>query len=165
MQKLFTLSILSFMMLAASCTGQSADASKTAKGIQNLMKTSTPGSVATTDNGFKMTAKIDGNDWAATEMMPPERAGRILGSINADYISMPFDRRSMVVGNKIKLGDGHGSVDIFMKDNLWSAKTGEMEITKVDEKSAGGKFYFTAGGFNSDKKMECTEGFFRILFK
>jgi hypothetical protein len=37
-----------------------------------------------------------------------------------------------------------------------------MEITKVDDKWAEGTFSFTASGFQTDKTMQVTEGFFRI---
>lgn len=39
-----------------------------------------------------------------------------------------------------------------------------MELTKVDDNMAEGKFYFTATGFQSDKTVEVTDGFFRIVW-
>ena len=56
------------------------------------------------------------------------------------------------------------AVDMRLNDDvaLWSAKSGEMEITKADDQWAEGRFSFIAKGFQTDKTMEVTDGFFRI---
>ncbi|GAA4751021.1 hypothetical protein [Flavisolibacter ginsenosidimutans] len=162
----YSLLVIAFTIVFASCKSKAEnDAVQTANEIQATVKQNTPGTVPTTSEGFMMKAKINGKDWEATAMMPPERPSRIIGYDNNDYISFPYDRRDMVVGEKTKLGENHAGVDVFMMDNIWGAKKGEMEITKVDEKSAEGKFSFTATGLDSDKTLEVTDGFFRILFK
>ncbi len=45
---------------------------------------------------------------------------------------------------------------------MWGGRTGEMEITKVKDDWAEGTFYFTATASGTNKKIEVTEGFFRI---
>ena len=65
------------------------------------------------------------------------------------------------------MGEGHELAEMHLNDDvsLWTASKGEMELTKVDDNLAEGKFYFTAKGFQSYKTIEVTDGFFRILFK
>lgn len=163
--KKHSLFVIAVTILLAGCKSKAEnDAAQTANDIQTIVKQNTPGTVPTSSDGFTMKAKINGKDWQATAMMPPEKPGRIIGYVDKDYISFPYDRRDIVVGEKTKFGENYG-VDLFMMDNIWGAKTGEMEITKVDDKSAEGKFHFTATGLDSDKKLDVTDGFFRILFK
>jgi hypothetical protein len=153
------------MFLLISCKGNSQkDAEKTAGDIQSMVKEHTPGTVATSESGYYMKATINGKEWTASEMMPPERPSRIIGYNNKESISLPYDRRDMVVGNKTNFKNS--AVDLMLNDDvgIWGGHSGEMEITKVDDKSAEGKFYFTADGLQSDKKMEVTNGVFRILF-
>ncbi len=140
------------------------DAKDTATGIQDMVKEHSPGTVPTSTDGFYMKATINGKEWIASEMMPPERPARIFGVNNKESISLPYDRRDMVVGNKTNFKNS--AVDLQWSDDvaLYSSNVGEMEITKVDDKSAEGKFYLTANGFQSDKKLEVTNGFFRVLF-
>ena len=135
--------------------------------VQAELKTIQPGGTPTTEGGWTMTAKINGKAWTATSMIPPDRAGQIFGQNNkGESISLPYyDRRSFLAQEKNhKLGEGHDGVDMRLNDDvvLWSAKKGEMEITKVDDNWAEGKFSFTAKGFQTDKTIEVTDGFFRI---
>jgi hypothetical protein len=153
-------------LLAVSCQSKSEkDPENIAKGIQDMVKERSPGTFATSTDGFYMKATINGKEWVASEMMPPERPARILGVNSKESISLPYDRRDMVVGKKINFKNN--AVDLQMNDEvvLYGANVGEMEITKVEDKFAEGKFYLTANGFQSDKKLEVTDGFFRILFK
>ena len=165
MKKLQLLFVFATLIIV-SCKSQSEkEAIQKAKDIQTAVKENTPGSIPTTQGGFTMTAKINGKDWKATAMMPPDRAGLIFGENNGESISLPYyDRRSFLSSTKRKLGEGHDGVDMRLNDAvvLWSAKKGEMEITKVDDKWAEGKFSFTASGFQTDKTIEVTDGFFRI---
>lgn len=142
------------------------DAITMAKEVQTVVKENTPGSIATSTGGFTMTAKINGKDWIADAMMPPEPAGRIIGYYDKESISLPYDRRDMVVGNKTKFGENQ-AVDLFTNDDvgIWGGRKGEMEITKVDDNSAEGKFYFSATASGTNKTMEVTDGFFRIILK
>ena len=154
--------VLSVTGLLSSCGSDQSKAVNDAKNIQAEIQKTKPGSVAATEDGWTMTAKINGKVWTATSMIPPDRAGRIFGENNGESISLPYyDRRSFLAEKKTKLGKG---VDMMLNDDvkLWGSKEGELEITKVDDKWAEGKFYFTASGFQTDKTMEVTDGFFRI---
>ena len=152
---------------ALSSCGNSAqdkalsDAKEVASGIKQMQ----PGGIPTTSGGWTMTAKFDGKDWSANSLMPLEVAGRIVGDNNGVSISLPYDRREMTLGYKNKFSD-HNAVDIFTKDDvttLWGGYAGEMEITKVDGEWVEGKFTVTgSAGSPSDKKLEITDGFFRI---
>lgn len=150
-----------------SCSnGQSntaEQAKQTQAGIQKMM----PGGTPTTANGYTLTAKINGKSWRATAMMPPDVAGRIVGDNDGESISLPYyDRRSLLGVPKRKLGEGNNGVDLILNDDvkIWGAKSGVMEITKVDDNWIEGIFSFTARGLQSDKTLEVTDGFFRIPF-
>lgn len=110
-----------------------------------------------------MNAKLDGKYWSATSMMPPDVAGRIIGYNNGEYIGLPYDSRRLAVGKKDVFGEDN-AVDLATngKESIWGGRKGEMEITKVSNGWAEGKFFFTAVGSRSGKTMEVTEGFFRI---
>jgi hypothetical protein len=156
-----TISILLVAVLLSSCGNSDQNkALETAKDIQSAIK---PGTVATTAGGYTMRAKLDGKDWTATSLMPPEAAGRIIGYNNEEYIGLPYNSRYLVPGKKITFGDAN-AVDIATNDDtgIWGGRKGEMEITKVDDNWAEGKFYFTATTSNSNKTLEVTDGFFRI---
>lgn len=151
-----------------ACNSGSSDAVNKAKEIQNAVKQNTPGSVPTSPDGITLTAKIDGKEWKATGMIPPDRAGLIVGENNGESISLPYyDRRNFLANNKKKLGEGHELAEMRLNDDivLWTGTKGELEITKTDDNWAEGKFYFTAKGFQSDKTIEVTDGFFRISLK
>jgi hypothetical protein len=155
-----------FIISNSSCKSKSqSDAVQLAKDLQTAVKENTPGSIPASTTGYTMTAKINGRSWVANAMMPPEPAGRIIGYYNKESISLPYDRRDMVVGNKTRFGENQ-AVDLFTNDDvgIWGGRKGEMEITKVNDKSAEGKFYFTATASGTDKTMEVTDGFFRIMF-
>jgi len=161
-----TISILILAAMLYSCGNNTQNkALNDAKEVQTAIKQMQPGGIPTSQGGYTMTAKINGKDWTATSMMPPDRAGRIFGENNGESISLPYyDKKNFLSQTKNKLGENHDAVDMMLNDDvkLWSAKKGEMEITKVDDNWAEGKFSFTANGFQSDKTIEVTDGFFRI---
>jgi hypothetical protein len=159
-QTLFILGISFFIALTA-CNSQS-DASKKAKQVQTAIKENKPGTVATTAEGYTMRAKLDGKEWTATAMMPPETAGRIIGYMNAEYIGLPYDKGNLVSGKKNTFGEDN-AVDLSTNDaGMLGGRKGEMQITKVDENWVEGTFFFTAGTSGSNKTVEVTDGFFRI---
>ncbi len=154
-------------LLFASCKSKTASLdSGDAKALAAAIKGMQPGGGnATTDGGWTMTAKIDGKAWKASSIMSPERAGRILGENNVESISLPYyDKRNFLALMKRKFGGNHSMAEMRLNDDvvLWTTKSGEMEITKVDDKWAEGKFSFTASGFETEKTKEVTDGFFRI---
>lgn len=163
--KKYAMRFFALVIVLTGCKSKpESGAIEAAKQTQSTLDALTPSRVATTSASYTMKAKINGAAWEATAMMPPKASSRIIGYAKDDYISFPYDRRNMVVGKKILLGEDHAGVDVFMLDNLFAAKTGEMEITKVNDHSAEGEFSFTATNRESGKTLEVTEGFFRILF-
>ena len=161
MKKLQLLFVFATLIIV-SCKSQSEkEAIQKAKDIQTAVKENTPGSIPTTQGGFTMTAKINGKDLKATAMKPPDRVGLIFGENNGESISLPYyDKRSFLANTKTKL-DG---VEMRLNDDvsLWTAKTGEMEITKVNGKWVEGKFFFTGYSYDNKKNIKVTDGFFRI---
>ncbi|HTE34293.1 MAG TPA: hypothetical protein VK666_28130 [Chryseolinea sp.] len=154
-------SILLMAALLSSCgNSNQSKALEEAKDVQSVIK---PGTVATTAGGYTMTAKLDGKDWTATSLMPPEAAGRIIGYNNGEYIGLPYDRRDLVAGKKITFGEDN-AVDLGTNEDagIWGGRKGEMEIVKVDDSWAEGKFRFTATTSSSNKTVEVTDGFFRV---
>ena len=151
-----------------SCNSENNNAVTKAKEIQNMVKQNSPGSIPTAKDGITLTAKIDGKEWKATAMMPPDRAGVILGENSGESISLPYyDRHNFLASDKQKLCEGHGLAEMRLNDDvgLWTGTKGEMELTKVDDNWAEGRFSFTAKGFQTDKTKEVTDGFFRISLK
>lgn len=132
-----------------------------AKEIQMELKKMQSGGIPTTEGGWTMTAKIGGKDWSATSIISPEAAGRIVGDNNGVYISLPYDIDEMIVGYK-NIFSHTNAADLMTNDDvgLWGVYKGEMEITKVVDGWAEGKFFFT--GSSDAKTIEVTDGFFRI---
>ncbi|MCW3091466.1 MAG: hypothetical protein JWP81_2535 [Ferruginibacter sp.] len=160
MKHILPLLILTFMLY--SCGNDNTDkAISDAKEVQSAIKQMQPGGIPTTAGGWTMTAKIKDKNWTANSIMPPEAAGRIVGDDNGVSISLPYDRRDMVPGKKTTFSHDN-AVDLMTNDEvgLWGGYSGEMEVTKVDNEWAEGKFFFT--GASDDKKIEVTEGVFRI---
>lgn len=163
MKQVFSISIIAASIFILSCNSTPSDAQHQAKDLQTSIKQMRPGSIATTADGYTMTAKINGKQWTADAMMPPGAAGRIVGYYNGEYIGLPFDKRDAVVGQKIVFGNDNAT-DLGTNDDIgmWGGRKGEMEYTKVGDKYAEGTFYFTGNTSKSDKTMEVTSGFFRI---
>jgi hypothetical protein len=156
------ISLLIIAMLPSCGQSDQSKAVEHSKQVQAAIKENRPGTVATINGGYAMKAKLDGKDWEAASMMPPDEAGRIIGYHNGDYIGLPYDRGDLVVGRKIALGEDN-AVDISLNNGcLWEGTKGEMEITKLDDKLAEGKFFFTTRCIGSGKTLEVTDGFFRI---
>ena len=122
-----------------------------------------PGSVPTTSNGYMMHAKLEGKIWMAISMMPPSETGRIIGYNHGEDIGLPYDSLMILPGTKIIFGESN-SVDLSSVDDvgMWMGKTGEMEITAMNDHWLEGKFFFTATSSNSKKSLSVTDGFFRI---
>ena len=159
MRQVLTVFLLLFFL--SSCNSQT-DPKKLADGIKNTVELA-PGSTPTTEGGLTMKATIGGKAWVAAGMIPAEAAGRIIGSRNKVSISLPYDKRYLYVGKKVKFSD-HQAVDLFNDDEvgIWGGRIGEMEITKVDDNWAEGRFYFTGSTLDGSKTIAVTDGFFRI---
>jgi len=131
--------------------------------IKSAVKTNRPGTVATTASGYTMTATLNGDHWEASSMMPPEPAGRIVGYVADEYMGLPYDNRDIVLGKKQELGPDN-AVDINFEDlpGLWFTTTGQIEITRVSDGWAEGKFSVTLKSAQDNKSVNITDGFFRI---
>jgi hypothetical protein len=162
LSKYLLVPFLLFFFLS-SCNSQQSEAKKVAADIKQTLAENTPGSIPTKEGGLMMKATIAGKAWVADAMMPPEAAGRIIGFHNKESISLPYDRRDLYVGKKIKFSD-HQAVDIFTNDEvgIWGGRQGEMEITKVDANWAEGVFHVTGSTLDGSKTLAVTDGSFRI---
>ena len=148
-----TLFILIMAGLLSSCNnGNPGNAVSDAIKVQSVIKKMQPGGIATTEVGWTMKAKIGAKNWVAGSIISPKPAGRIAGDNDGESIGLPYNRRAMVVGNKIIFSHGN-AVDLFTHDDvgLWGGYAGEMEIIKVDGKWAEGKSLFTATGNSTDQ--------------
>ena len=154
------------ILLFANCNSPKNKAVEQANQIQQAVNENSPGSVPISAGGFYMKAKMDGKEWVAASMdIMDEEASKIIGNYNGEYISLPYHRNDIEVGNKTNFD--HSAVDLKLNDEvgLWGGHKGQMVITKVDDTSAEGTFYFTASSDDAAKKtLEVTDGFFRILF-
>lgn len=151
--------------LFSSCGSGQSGALEKAEQVQAAITEIRPGTIPAKEGGWSMKAKINGKNWMATSIMPPEAAGRIVGYYKDEYIGLPYNSRDMVVGKKITFSEDDAA-DLATNDDvgLWGGRKGEMEITKVDQNWAEGKFFFTGSTTSSAKTIEVTEGFFRISF-
>ncbi len=157
-------SILLIFFLVSSCGNSKEDKTLSdAKDLQAGIEAMKPGTIPTKNGEWTMTAKVNGKDWEASSMMSPETAGRIIGYYKEESISLPYDRREMVLGYKNTFSD-HNAVDLFTNDDvgLWGGLKGEMEITKVNSDWVEGKFFVTGTSSDTNKTLEVTDGFFRI---
>ena len=148
-----TLFILIMAGLLSSCNnGNPGNAVSDAIKLQSVIKKMQPGGIATTEGGWTMKAKIDAKNWVAASIISPKAAGRIAGDNDGESIGLPYNRRAMVVGNKIIFSHGN-AVDLFTHDDvgLWGGYAGEMEIIKVDGKWVEGKSFFIATGNSTDQ--------------
>ena len=162
-----TLFILTILTVLLSCNSNAQNGKERADKTQATTKASLPGTVATTATGYTMRAKIDGKNWVANAMIPPETAGRIIGYLSKAYIGLPYnkDKRSMKAGKKTVFSEDE-AVDLATSEpgSMWGGRKGEMEITKVSQEWVEGTFFFTATSTRNNQKKEVTEGFFRIPF-
>jgi len=155
--------LTSFLLLfcLSSCNSQQSDAKKLAADIKRTIEI-TPGSSPTREGGLTMKATIAGKAFVANDMIPAEAAARIIGNYGTVQISLPYDRRYLYVGKKIKFSEH--AANLFYDDEvgIWGGRQGEMEITKVDDNWAEGTFYFTGSTLDGSKTIAVTNGFFRI---
>lgn len=152
--------------IVTSCNSQQSETVKQAKETQSAIVKIKPGTVPAKEGSWTMTAKLNGKDWKASSLMPPEAASRIIGYYQDEYIGLPYNSRDMVAGHKEEFGENN-AVDLSTSDEvgMWGGRKGEMEITSVEKGWAEGSFYFTATASGTDKTVEVTDGFFRIQIK
>jgi hypothetical protein len=163
MLKTISIFILGVAVLTSCGNSEQTQAMEDGKKMAKALKELKPGGIATSADGWTMKAKFNGKAWSANSMISPQVAGRVFGEKNGESISLPFDRRGMVVGKKTKFSQNN-AVDLMTNDEvaLWGGYAGEMEITKVDDEWAEGTFFVTGSTDSPAKQMEVTDGFFRI---
>jgi hypothetical protein len=99
----------------------------------------------------------------ASSMMPPSVASRIVGYYNDEYIGLLYSRINMVIGKKIIINEDNAA-DFFINNACqWKDPKGEIEITKADNNTAEGKFFFTTKCSSTSEVVKITDGGFRIL--
>lgn len=146
------------------------EAQKTADAIKKTM--GKPDMVAASANGYFMKATIDGKQWEAVYMYPtenPNSAGSIYGERGEPFtkgsisIGIPVKtiRRWLEVGKKYQFGESR-AVDFYIGEDTYGGYTGELTITKVDDKWVEGTFYFTATSSSAPGRHEITNGSFRV---
>ena len=114
-----------------------------------------------------MKAKIDGKDWSARGIIPDfdghSSYQHVVGEKGEDGISFQLWKQGIVVGKKIPFGEDH-AVDFTLEgvSGFMSGKSGEAVVTNFDDQWLEGTFFFTATSRSSDKKIEVTDGKFRI---
>jgi hypothetical protein len=169
--KLSTIPFL-FVTLYALTTGckskSSSDAEKLAKDIQSTVKKNSPGTVATSAEGYFMKAKIDGKEWNAAYMMPDESASSsyktIHGETGETYINFMIWRNGIKLGMTDAFGEGNApNLSVEGVSGFWGGKSGELKITRVDEKWLEGNFQFDATSSSEPgKTIRVTDGSFRV---
>ena|SRR5688500_2178627 len=152
-------------LLFACKSKQQSDAEKVMKDIQATVKANSPGTIATSENGYYMKAKIGGREWIASAMFPVDNSDsrRIQGENNGEIIGFYCWMRGLEPGKKIAFAEDN-AVDLFTNDDvgIWGGRKGEMTITKIDDQVIEGQFHFTASTSSSAKTLEVTEGIFRM---
>ena len=158
-----TLIILLVASVLFSCGNSTQNkAIEDQKKAQKIIEASEPGHIPAKEGEWTMTAKINGKEWSASSFFQIDFQDRIHGFYKEESISLPYDKRQMKVGGKIIFGEDHVALLFTSDDAMWDGRKGEMEITKVENNWAEGKFFFTATTSNTDKTIEVTDGFFRI---
>jgi hypothetical protein len=156
-----------FLLTAITgCNNAQGDAVKQAEAIQETVKNSSPGTIPTSENGYYMTAKIDGKEWSASYMMPYSNSGSYLyiaGENGGDDINFQLWKNGLDVGKRIPFNESHAA-NLTLKDvpAFFGGNSGEVEITKITNQWMEGTFQFSASSSSSDKKIAVTEGRFRV---
>lgn len=147
-----------------SCSGQSGAVKDQQAAFKELEAMKAKGLVPTSEGGASMTCQIDGKPWKASSVYPINFSERINGNFKETYISFPVP--DLRAGGKHKFSD-HFVVDFNPENDLdfWGGRICEIEITKVADGWVEGKFFFTATVLETNKKMEITDGYFRVPLK
>jgi len=168
MKQLFIACILSLVIYCTpACNSAQSEAQNTADAIEKTMKENTPGAIATSENGYYMTAKIDGKDWSASHMIPDLSAESnnkmIRGEKDGDNITFQLWKQGIEVGKKRPFSETN-SAGFLLAENpaLMSGQSGEVVVTKYDDQWLEGTFHFIARENETGKEIQVTDGFFRV---
>jgi len=163
--KLSIITILAITLISACQNSQQSEAKKLAGEIKDAVAKNTPGFIATSKDQYWMSAKIDGKDWTASAMLPIDKSDsrRIQAENNGESIGFYIWMRGLEAGKHLAFSES-SAADLFTNDDvgIWGARSGEIIITKIDDVSLEGTFSFTATSSRSDKKLQVTEGRFRV---
>jgi hypothetical protein len=156
--------VLSIFLL--SCNSTQNDAAKQAEQIQKTVKENTPGTVATSESGYYMKAKINGKDWVAKDMLPNnnEDTRPIFGEADGKKISFTIWMQHPKEGRKEIFKEGNVATLLGFEDvSACFATKGEAIVTKIDDHVIEGTFFMTGTSRESGKTVDVTDGFFRLL--
>src|ERR1700754_1675996 len=155
---------LAAALTITSCNGQSNKAVKDQQAAYKVLEDmKANGLNPTTDGGWTMTATIDGTPWKASSIYNLELSARITALYKDSKISLPVP--NFKVGDKTNFQNSAVDFSPVGNPDFWGGHSGGMEVTKVENGWAEGKFFFTATMRNSSKKIEVTNGFFRVPVK
>jgi hypothetical protein len=159
--------LLVIVLIASACNSTKSDAENQAELIQKTMKENTPGTIPTSNSGYYMKAKFNGEDWSASHMMPDDNESSsykmIQGENGKEFITFQLWKRGIELGKKIPFTEEHmANLSMDEEGGYYSGSAGDVEITKIDDQWMEGTFQFSAKTRNSDKKIEVTDGRFRV---
>lgn len=157
------------IMLAVNACG-SSEAEKQAELIKKTMRDNTPGTIATSGDGYYLKAKVDGKEWKATHMMPDESTNstyyRVFGENDGESIGFTLSARNLQAGTIREFGEDNAA-DLMLNEEeggIYGGRKGEIQILKSDGKWVEGSFHFSANSSMSKTTHEVTEGTFRVPF-
>ncbi|MET0634463.1 MAG: DUF6252 family protein [Chitinophagaceae bacterium] len=155
------------VIMATSCSNSAqGEATSQANAIQEAVDNSS-GAITTNENGNYIKAKIDGRNWSAAKVTPDYSVGsnylRIAGDNKGDGLSFTIWKPGVRIGKAIPFSDNHAA-DLTLNEvsGFLSGLTGEVVVTAYDDQWVEGTFYFTATGSSTDRKIQVTDGHFRI---
>ncbi|MGY0039296.1 DUF6252 family protein [Pedobacter sp. NJ-S-72] len=133
--------------------------------IQETVKATSPGFIATAKDGYWMNAKIEGKEWIASAMLPADKSSsiRVQGENNGESIGFYISMRGVTSGKHIIFSDNKGA-DLMINDEIgiWGGRKGEVVITKINNTILEGTFSFTANSSQTSKLIQVTGGTFRL---
>jgi len=158
--------LFSVLVLFANCSGQTNSAVEAQKLANEISeKTAVPGE--SPNSNLYMKAVINGKQWAADRLIPDEDARssnyHVNGSANGTTIAFYVSTSHIKMGDVHKFGESNAAD--FMTDDenvFYGGRTGNFEVTKVDDAGFEGKFYFDATSARAPAKFAVTEGVLRF---
>jgi hypothetical protein len=159
--------VLLFCLYA--CKNKTAtDVHQQAKATKEAIDNFSPGMEPTAENGYYMKATVDGKEWIAAGMIHDEGGNSSFKQVRGENgdIALGFQlwKQGTKTGEKRPFRDDYAA-DLSTADEFLRGIDGELAITKADDIWIEGIFHFKATSTMSDKKMEVTNGFFRVSAK
>jgi hypothetical protein len=170
MIKLFFVQTVAGMVLLSTAACQSKTV-KDAKELQQHIETmSTPPTVATSLTGYYLKAKINGKQWVAKKMVPDNDGSSIVEVIGFNGSDPSRDAIKFQVGLKDATGKKRTLSDTRIisyfdpreSEGMYMAVTGEIVTTHATDDWMEGTFHGIATDIVSGKKVEITDGYYRL---